>query len=199
MADDRTLDWDALYRKGERPAWQRDELNPAYEYWLHKKNLKPCRLLIPGCGDCMEVVEFARAGFDVTAIDLSETAINLQKAHLEESRQNARLEVDDVLTWMPAHQFDMIYEQSCLCALKPEDRHHYHHQLRHWLRPEGKLLALFMQTGKPDGPPYDCPIEDMEELFSPTHWRWEEPPYFHSPHFKGFHEFAVILTRHEVP
>ncbi len=48
MAAQRTVDWDAMYRKGQRPPWQRDELNPAYEYWLHHQILKPCRILLRG-------------------------------------------------------------------------------------------------------------------------------------------------------
>ena len=199
MPDSPTLDWDSFYQDGSRPPWQRSELNPAFEHWVYKQIVKPCRILVPGCGDSLEVVEFARAGFDVTALDISKSAIDLQRQHLKDARLHATLENEDVLTWMPAHAFDAIYEQTCLCALLPEDRHHYHHQLRHWLKPEGKLLALFMQTGKSEGPPYDCPLDDMRELFTAEHWRWPEPPYFQSPHHGAMHELGVILTRHEVP
>jgi hypothetical protein len=86
---------------------------------------------VPGCGTSPEVVEFARLGFDATALDLSQTAIDKQSEYLAQTRQTATLEVDSVLTWMPEHHFDMIYEQTCLCALEPHDRHYYLQQLRH--------------------------------------------------------------------
>ena len=191
-------DWDDMYKEGEVP-WQRTELNPAFDHWRHEKVLKPCRILVPGCGTSPEIVELARAGFDVTALDISKTAIEEQKRMLDDAQQSATLVVDDVLTWMPLHGFEMIYEQTCLCALHPEDRHHYHHQLRHWLKPEGKLLALFMQTGRKDGLPYDCPLEEMKDLFTEEHWHWPSPPYFQSKHSDGLYEIAVVLTRHELP
>jgi ubiquinone/menaquinone biosynthesis C-methylase UbiE len=198
MSEDKVMDWDGLYQEGTTP-WQRRDLNPAFIHWRHTHLHKPCHILVPGCGTSPEVVELARMGFHVTALDLSPTAIEKQREMLKEARVSATLEVDDVLTWMPEHHFDLIYEQTCLCAITPHDRHFYHQQLRHWLKPEGSLLALFMQTGEAGGPPYDCPVPDMKVLFSDEHWHWPEPPYFQSPHSGEMFEYAVELKRHERP
>ena len=191
-------DWEALYQEDRTP-WQRKGLNPAFDYWRHQHLFQPCRILVPGCGTSPEVVELARLGFDVTALDLSQTAIDKQREYLSQTRQTATLEVDSVLTWMPEHHFDMIYEQTCLCALELHDRHHYVQQLRHWLKPDGTLFALFMQTGEEGGPPYDCPILKMEELFSGEHWRWPDPPFFESHHSGQMFELGVVLKRHDRP
>lgn len=198
MAEDKIMDWDGHYQEGHTP-WQRRDLNPAFVHWRHTYLHKPCRILVPGCGTSPEVVELARMGFDVTALDLSQTAIDRQREMLEKARQRATLEVDDVLTWMPEHHFDMIYEQTCLCAIDPHDRHHYHQQLRHWLKPEGTLLALFMQNEEANGLPHHCSIHDMKELFTDEHWHWPNPPFFEAPHSDGLYELAAVLTRHEIP
>ncbi len=194
MAVYRRPNWDALFQEGRTP-WQREGLNPAYHNWKKYGTLVPGRILVPGCGGSHEVLALAQAGFDVTALDLSETAIAYQREHLDEAGLEAQFETDDVLTWIPNHTFDMIYDQTCLCALVPSDRHHYERQLHLWLKHEGKLLMLFMQTGEEGGPPYDCHLGDMHELFPEERWHWSAPPYFRSNHSGQMYEYAVVLTR----
>lgn len=188
------LDWDECYRDGRWP-WQREGLNPAFQTWLEDGRFAGKRVLIPGCGGSTEGLELAKSGADVTLLDLSDTAIAMQRKRFDEAGVSATLQVGNVLTWSAEHPFDVIYEQTCLCALEPSDRAAYVANLAHWLAPTGTLLALFMHTNREGGPPFHCPLADMRELFGDAVWRWPDSPYLHVPHSPGLFEVGVTLTR----
>ena len=108
----------------------------------------------------------------------------------------ARVELADLFTWQPPTPFDAVYDQACLCALPPTLWPDYAARLRSWLRPGGRLFILFMQTGKPDGPPFHCDITAMRTLFDATHWDWPEAVPEAMPHPAGVGaEHPVVLAR----
>jgi len=206
--------------------WDRGNINPQIETWVRSGQLRPSqdadarsasgdderltRVLVPGCGSGYEVAMLAEWGFDVTAVDFAPAATARTRERLRsllQSRSGAgmmRAEVveADVLTYRPPGQFDAIYEQTCLCALYPDNWRRYADQLSAWLRPGGRLFALFMQAprqgsqaGLIEGPPYHCDINAMRALFPESRWEWPKPPYIPVPHPAGITELAVILTR----
>jgi methyl halide transferase len=187
--------WEEKYRTRNIP-WDRGAISPALLGWLEDGELPPSgRILIPGCGHGHEAVELARRGFQVTALDIAPSAL----AHLADQLTAAGVTAErvcaDALSWQPAQTFDAIYEQTCLCALNPEHWATYEHQLFNWLRPGGKLFALFMQTDRDGGPPYHCALPEMQTLFSQPHWQWPEGAPGRVAHPNGLFEFAAELTR----
>lgn len=141
------------------------------------------------------MLELARRGFEVWGLDIAPTPLARLRARLDEAGLAAQLVQADVLAWQPEHPFDAIYEQTCLCALDPHEWTTYANRLHDWLRPEGRLYALFMQTDRAGGPPYHCDLTVMRTLFAPTHWDWVEPPQRKVPHPNGLFEYAAILKR----
>jgi cyclopropane fatty-acyl-phospholipid synthase-like methyltransferase len=123
-------------------------------------------------------MELVKRGFDVVAIDIAPTAIaNLRTMLAKENTQTAgsiELVLGDFFTWHPEEKFDAIFEQTSLCALSPEHWAQYEIQLYQWLKPQGRLFAQFMQTGKETGPPYHCAINTMAGLFPEKKWKWSE-------------------------
>jgi len=187
-------DWENHYRNQHHP-WDRGDSSPALDHWLADGSLAPGRILIPGCGRGHEAVDLARRGFQVTALDIAPTALAHLERQLEKAGVTAERVCDDALTWRPASPFDAIYEQSCLCAPDPGHWSAYEAQLQAWLKPGGKLFALFMQTGKDGGPPYHCDMAAMDSLFPAQHWHWEGTPHREVPHPNGHFEYAAVLTR----
>lgn len=193
--------WQAKFESSVTP-WDRGEASPQLRQWLSSNVLTPCRIVVPGCGSGYEVALLAQSGFDVTAIDYAPAAIARTRAAL--AATNARAEVigADVLTFTPGLQFDAVYEQTCLCALHPDHWVPYARRLRAWVRPGGRLFALFAQVARPDaascsigGPPYHCDINAMRVLFNEKRWRWPKPPHELVSHPRGFAELAVVLVR----
>lgn len=217
--------WQSKFDARATP-WDRGGINPQIESWVRGGQLRPTqsadarsaggddarltRVLVPGCGSGYEVAMLAEWGFDVTGVDFAPAATERTRNRLRSLLQSpagarvARAEVveADVLSYKPPGQFDAIYEQTCLCALYPDQWRRYADQLYAWLRPGGRLFALFMQarrdgsnTGFVEGPPYHCDINAMRALFTADRWDWPKPPYPQVAHPSGNVELAVVLTR----
>lgn len=165
--------WENRYQK-HQTGWDRGKSSEGLFYWLNTGFLAPCRILIPGCGNGYEVIKLAEMGFDVTAIDIASTPINNLNVALTESSLDATVVQQDFFSWQSDILFDVIYEQTSLCALPPDLWQQYENKLYQWLKPEGVLLAQFMQTGQDGGPPYHCAMEDMRSIFPEERWVWSE-------------------------
>lgn len=183
--------WEAKYHSNET-GWDRGAASPALAAWL--EGIKPCRILVPGCGRGHEVLELARRGFDVTGIDIATQAIEHLQAELNNNGLTARLIHGDLFD-LELEPFDAIYEQTCLCAMPPIKWPDYEQWLYRHLNPGGRLLAQFMQTGAEGGPPFHCDITEMKTLFSPDRWQWPASTGEAIAHPTGLHEFACSLTR----
>jgi SAM-dependent methyltransferase len=193
--------WQTRFVAGETP-WDRGGPSPMLVQWLSERVISPGRICVPGCGSGWEVAELARHGFEVMGLDYAPAAVERTRALLASEHLEARVEQADVLEWSPDQPFDVVYEQTCLCAIHPDSWVEYATRLHSWLRPGGVLLALFMQVprtkgedGRIIGPPYHCDIYAMRALFPGTRWAWPKPPYPVSPNPMGATELAVRLVR----
>ena len=171
--DIKTNEWESRYQTGSI-GWDRGSSSNNLNYWLDNQLLKPCRILIPGCGNGYEVLTLAKLGFDVVAIDIAATAINNLQKTLDKSELTAELVLSDFFKWEPTEKFDAIFEQTSLCALPPELWQQYETSLYNWLKPDGKLFAAFMQTGREGGPPFHCELSDMTDLLHNEKWAWSK-------------------------
>lgn len=195
--------WQARFVEGKLP-WDRGAPNPQLSQWLADGTLTPgSRIIVPGCGQGWEVAALAAADLQVIGIDFAPGALTLCRQLLERGRMDAELLEANVLHWLPDTPVDAVFEQTCLCALYPDYWTRYAAQLHAWLKPAGKLLALFMQAPRPEsaqgvieGPPYHCDINAMRAIFPATLWDWPKPPYPEVAH-GGLDrmELAVVLAR----
>jgi SAM-dependent methyltransferase len=196
MSDSRSRqsDWEQRYQAGHT-GWDRGDPSPALHHWLATGAVPQGRVLVPGCGHGYEILELVRAGRQVTAVDIAAQPILKLMSRLNDAGLHANVVQADLLHWTPAEPFDAIYEQTCICALDPVHWQEYAQRLAGWLVPGGRLLALFMQTGRAGGPPFDCPVPQMRELFDPALWEWSEAPPLQVPHPNGLAELGYVLTR----
>lgn len=191
------LDWDARFRADDTP-WERKRLHPAFTHWQALGLLEAGKsIYVPGCGRGEEPLALAKAGLNVTAIDLSPTAIAWQKARFDDAGLTAHLEAGDALAYRPETPFDLYWEQTFLCAIPPKLRETYEAGAHAQLRPGGVLLALFMQKEEMGGPPYGCALPAMHALFPDARWQWPvgEPTAFPHPRLSDKAELAVPLVR----
>lgn len=193
--------WQGRFEAGTTP-WHRGGASPQVGRWLADSVLRG-RVAVPGCGHGHEVAELAAAGLDVVAIDYASGACELARAALGMAGAAAVVVEADVLVWQPPEPLDCVYEQTCLCALHPDLWPTYAAQLHGWLKPGGRLAALFMQCrregaadGRIEGPPYHLDINAVRALFPATRWDWPAPPYPRVAHPSGIgEELAVVLVR----
>ena len=192
MTTEPAADWESRYRDGAT-AWERPGLNDAYLTWRDHGLLMPCRILVPGGGRSAEPLAMAEAGFDVTVVDLAESAVAAQRARLEHLHVQARVEHANLLIWEPAQKFDAIYDQAFLCALPPAAWPDYEQRLHRWLKPDGALFILFMQTHTAGGPPFHCDLDAMRGLVPAERWHWPEHRDAQVEHPSGRSEQPAVL------
>lgn len=188
--------WRKRWESG-RTRWDRGVHSAALERWFADAAALPATLLVPGCGNGHEVEWLARRGVAVTAVDLIATPLDNLRARLAAHGLDAELIQADLFAWEPAAPFDAIYEQTCLCAISPEQRPDYAARLHRWLKPGGILYALFAQIDATDGPPWHCDLAAMRTLFPDTLWRWPTSADCSVPHPVGFEELGYRLMRRD--
>lgn len=165
--------WDDCYAEG-RTGWDRGEVHPALLRWMEAKRLTtPCSIIVPGCGRGYEVVQLAKHGFDVTGIEIATEPVEHLRKQLADYKGNALVVQESIFDFQPSEPVDVVYEQTCLCAIEPDQRADYERAVLGWLKPGGELLALFVQ--KPEnpnqGPPFHCDLEDLKNTFPESRWQ----------------------------
>lgn len=186
--------WEERYQQAQT-GWERGQINHAFDMWLAFADLEPGRVLIPGCGRAPEVRAFAERGWHVTAVDMAPSAVNFQRDTNKDLADRIDVFEANLLEWQPEQHVDLVYEQTCLCAMSPEHWQEYESLLFQWLKVGGELAALFMQTYKDGGPPFHCDWKDMRNLFDSSRWQWPDSEPLQSEHPMGIHELGIRLTK----
>ena len=160
-------DWQKHYNEGDL-RWDLEEVSPPFVHLWEEKRIHPCRMLIPGCGRGHEVLFFAKQGFDVTAVDFAPGAVERLNHSLNEKGVRARVLNLDFFE-LPVElngQYDLILEQTFFCAICLEDRPRYVQTAHRMLKPNGRMVALFYETGEEGGPPFNTPPDQIRVQFS---------------------------------
>ncbi|MEQ8754288.1 MAG: class I SAM-dependent methyltransferase [Coleofasciculus sp. G1-WW12-02] len=156
----------------EQVPWARLQTHPYFQDWLDKNKPKgnnPSALVI-GCGLGDDAEALARLGFNVTAFDISPTAI----AWCQQRFPNSPVTyvVADLFALDPAwrHQFDLVLECRNIQALPLNVRSTVIDAIASLVAKGGTLLVItrFRQTdAEPDGPPWalsDRELAQFQEL-----------------------------------
>ncbi len=142
-----------------------------------------------------EIAELARRGYDVTGVDFSPSAVADLKRLLDIHQVEACVVASDLFDWEANEPFEVIYEQTALCALEPPMWPDYVERLYRWIQPGGILIGAFMQTHREGGPPWHCSLTTVESLFPETRWEWLTRRDQTISHPSGLKELAIYLKR----
>lgn len=128
------------------------------------------RVLVPGSGYGHDALAWARAGWEVTAVDFAPLAVEGTRARARQQGVELTVLQADVLDLGREHDatFDVIWEQTCLCALHPEMHQPYVASMARAIASRGRYRALFWNHGKDGGPPYDISPSLVDRLFPPA-------------------------------
>lgn len=130
-------DWDLV-------PWADRTPNPWLVAWLRTFGASPTRrrCLVVGCGLGDDAEALASAGFEVTAFDVSPTAI--QAARRRFPRSGVDYVISDVLhppeSWIAA--FDLVYEAFTLQVLPPDARRKAQASIAGYVALGGRLFVL---------------------------------------------------------
>ena len=188
--------WEKRYQDG-KTAWDRGQPSPALVAALAAMPQPPARVLVPACGQGHEVIYLADQGYQVTGVDFAPSAVSALKKALSDENLRAEILEQDLFSWDPGEPFDIIYEQTAICALEPALWARYAERLHAWTKPGGVIIGLFMQTHRDGGPPWHVPLDRLAELFPESDWLWPSGPLTTVSHPSGLEEAFITLQRHD--
>lgn len=160
--------WNRRYAEGTA-RWDLGEAPPVLTRFIAGLEGAPRRVLVPGAGLGHDAIAWARGGHVATAVDFAPLAVEGARALARERGVELEVVQADIFD-LPASlagSFDLVWEQTCLCAIDPERRSDYADSMYRALRPEGELVALLWNHGREGGPPWNMDPEAITGLLAP--------------------------------
>jgi SAM-dependent methyltransferase len=140
--------------------------------WLDEARPAPGRAVVPGCGRGHDALELARRGWEATGVDFAPAAIaDARAAAARAGLATARFLEQDFFSLGPELDgaYDLLFEQTCYCAIDPRRRDDYARTAERLLRPGGALLfVVFPVDGRAGGPPFNIGLAEVRERFAPA-------------------------------
>jgi 2-polyprenyl-3-methyl-5-hydroxy-6-metoxy-1,4-benzoquinol methylase len=160
-------EWPTLYDVSEEQIaklpWYSRELDPDLRQELENRNIKTGKFLDLGTGPATQALQLSKLGFDVTASDISVSAI----ARCKTLSKNIKFVTDDILnSKLENSQFDYIFDRGCFHVLEPSDRPPYVTKVNSLLSADGILFLKTFSTKEPSTyGPHHFSAEIIKELF----------------------------------
>ena len=171
IQEDKPADWfEPLYAgsntEGDGVPWANMDTHPSFKRWLQRNPLtgNSKKALVVGCGMGDDAIELERLGFQVTAFDVSDTAIKLCKERFAQSKVNF-VAADLLQSQEQWHKgFDFVLEIYTVQALPPKYEDLLIANIASFVANSGQLLVV-AEVSKADrefvnGPPW---------LLTPSH------------------------------
>ncbi|MHC5055525.1 MAG: class I SAM-dependent methyltransferase [Planctomycetota bacterium] len=151
--------WDERYRTGDLP-WDTGTHAEQLERALGALGIEPCAALEVGCGTGTNAVWLAGRGFTVTAVDVSETAVERAREKAEDAGVEVTFLAADFVRGpgagadlMPGAPFGFAFDRGCLHSFEDlAERTAFAEAVARNLAPGGLWLSLI---GSTDAPPRD--------------------------------------------
>ena len=187
--------WEESYRQGQT-GWDLGMPTPVFQRLSESGEFLPGKMLVLCAGRGYDARLFARLGFNVTAVDFAEEAVNEMQAHDDPQGTMEVMQADifDLPVFME-EEFDYILEYTCFCAIDPQRRVDYIQSVTSLLKPGGIYIALaFPIGGRTGGPPF---VVSPDELIEPLGERGfelllREVPHDSVPGREGIEELIIL-------
>jgi ubiquinone/menaquinone biosynthesis C-methylase UbiE len=146
-------EWDQIYRKYPPKSWgwELDKPRPILVEFVEKGLIKKGKALDLCCGAGTNTVYFAQKGFEVTAIDISQKAIEYAKE--KAARANVKINfMMQSFVDLPFRdeEFDFVFDMCCFHHVEIEDRANFIEGVHRVLKKDGDyLLTCFSYKNGP--------------------------------------------------
>ena len=161
--------WDSIYQN-KKAGWDLKSPTPVFQRIIkEKKIINSCKLLILGSGYGYDAVEAAKAGFDVTAVDFSASAVSFAKRLAKKENVNVDFIQNDFFKFTEDYSsgFDAVYDYVTYCAINPARREEYAKLIKSLLKCGGVFIALWFPVEEREGgPPFGINLEETESIFT---------------------------------
>ncbi len=136
-------EWEKIYADtppGLLP-WERGEPEPELVMWIKKGAIRKEKALDVGCGLGTNSIYLAQEGFEVTAIDISKTAVETARSRASRLGLSIEFIVGNAYRLdFPDASFDFVLDRGCFHHIPIERREVYIEGIRRVLKDDGSYL-----------------------------------------------------------
>ena len=164
--------FEEMYKKHENNheniPWARKDVNPLLQTHLDEKSEHRGKALVIGCGLGDDAYALDKAGYDVVAIDISQTALDMAQSRFTDS--NIVFEKQDIFDMSDKYfeYFDFVFESLTIQSLPRKFRKQMINAIADAVRKGGELLVVtYEYNGNNDGPPWPLTREEID-IFKTT-------------------------------
>ncbi len=162
--------WQGLYEKGDT-RFDVGAPSPPLMDWLDAHPIVASRAIVPGCGYGHDVIELAQRGLSTVGVDFAPAAVQAGRAAADRAglSSRARFLECDVFSLGSEHDgaYDLLFEQTCYCAITPARRDDYAALAARLVAPGGTLLfVVYPADGHQGGPPFAIDPTEVEPRFA---------------------------------
>src|SRR5262245_26138954 len=111
--------WETRYTTPHPPPWDSGRVSAELVRRVSDAKIQPCRAVELGCGTGTNAVWLAQCGFDVTAIDISPTAVQRARQRAADAGVAVHFVEADVMA-LPelGPPFDFLFDRGCYHAVR---------------------------------------------------------------------------------
>ena len=187
--------WEADYQHGG-DGWDLGAPTPVFRNLLENGQLFPGKMLVVCAGRGHDAREFARHGYQVTAVDFSPFAAQ-EMSRLAVPGTPMEILQRDLFTLPHGldETFDYVLEYTCYCAIDPKRRNEFVDLIDRLLKPGGIYISLaFPLTQKIGGPPFAVTVSELLRLFQERGFKLieREQPSESVPQRRGAEELLMF-------
>ena len=155
--------FDGLYKENkdthENIPWARQAVNPLLQSYLDEEDIHKGKALVVGCGLGDDAMALAEAGYVVTAIDVSQTALDLAQARFP----NADIDFKKQDIFEYEETFDFVFEAFTVQSLPVEFREKMVKAVASTVAKGGRLLLVAHKREEMfDGPPWPLTQKEVD-------------------------------------
>ncbi len=167
MSENKT-DWEQLYRDDFMP-WDTGGADSHLVRVVRETPIRPCKALDVGCGTGSNAIWLADQGFEVTATDLSESALKLARAK-SGAEKCTFIHADFFEAPLPGNDFEFVFDLGCFHLFdEAAQRERFARLVAECLVTGGHWLSV---SGSCDGPEMGPPRRTARDITHATE------PYF---------------------
>lgn len=159
--------WEADYARGS-DGWDMGTPTPLLKRLADGGRFPPGTMIVLGAGRGHDAREYARHGFQVTAVDFALQAVQ-EMQRLARPDAPVQILYHD-LFHLPREldeSFDYVLEYTCFCAIDPTRRAEYADVVTRLLKPRGIYIDLAFPLDVHDGgPPFTVQLSEVLALFT---------------------------------
>lgn len=173
-------DWETLYKNQqvESMPWYNESLDADLEEELEKRKINQGKFLDLGTGPGTQAIKLHERGLNVTATDLSETAIKKAQGIYNSNNNNSKkveFIVDNILNSnLKENEFDYVFDRGCFHVISINDRKRYIMQVTRILKDNGILfLKCFSDKEQGEEGPHRFSKDKLKEIFEKENFNIE--------------------------